>query len=263
MLERVRPEKPELSKIESVDSLLEPMLSAARVGKGLESPLLEIVRAFGFDSFVFGITTAGRPNRDSRVFVWTSLPVDWVDAYQRNAYVEVDPRVVAAFERTSPFVWDSATIVGDLRMKKFLAHAAEYGIRSGVLVALTSQSGSRAAFGLNSPISPVGTRRAQEITRNLGTLMVLGSRLHELFMAQFVRRGIPPVHQGSPLSPRERQCLEMAARGLTSGDIGIKLGIADRTANFHFSNILSKLGVLNRNEAIAKAITLGIIQVSA
>jgi DNA-binding CsgD family transcriptional regulator len=53
----------------------------------------------------------------------------------------------------------------------------------------------------------------------------------------------------------------MAARGLTSGDIGIKLGITERTAYYHFSNIIAKLGVLNRQEAIAKAITQGIIQV--
>jgi len=39
--------------------------------------------------------------------------------------------------------------------------------------------------------------------------------------------------------------------------------ITERTAYFHFSNIISKLGVLNRHEAIAKAITLGIIQVKA
>ena len=46
---------------------------------------------------------------------------------------------------------------------------------------------------------------------------------------------------------------------MTSADIGIKLGIAERTANFHFANILSKLDALNRHEAIAKGMNLGII----
>ena len=39
----------------------------------------------------------------------------------------------------------------------------------------------------------------------------------------------------------------------------VKLGIAERTANFHFSNILSKLDALNRHEAIAKGMQLGLI----
>jgi LuxR family transcriptional activator of bioluminescence operon len=52
----------------------------------------------------------------------------------------------------------------------------------------------------------------------------------------------------------------MAAHGMTSADIGIKLGIVERTANFHFSNILSKLGALNRHEAIAKGMQLGLIR---
>jgi DNA-binding CsgD family transcriptional regulator len=81
-------------------------------------------------------------------------------------------------------------------------------------------------------------------------------------MAHFINRGVPPTQQGAPMSPRERQCLELAARGMTSGDIGIKLGITCRTVNFHFGNILSKLGVLNRNEAIAKAVSQGMIQFS-
>jgi DNA-binding CsgD family transcriptional regulator len=48
---------------------------------------------------------------------------------------------------------------------------------------------------------------------------------------------------------------------MTSIDIGFKLGITERTANFHFTNIISKLGVLNRKEAVAKAVARGIINI--
>ena len=90
--------------------------------------------------------------------------------------------------------------------------------------------------------------------------MVLTAGFHDLFMAQVVTRGLAPGQQGAPLSERERQCLQMAAHGMTSADIGIKLGIVERTANFHFSNILSKLDALNRHEAIAKGMKLGLIR---
>ena len=51
------------------------------------------------------------------------------------------------------------------------------------------------------------------------------------------------------------------ALGLTSADIGVKLGITERTANYHFTNIISKLGVLNRKEAVAKAVARGFINI--
>ena len=48
---------------------------------------------------------------------------------------------------------------------------------------------------------------------------------------------------------------------MTSIDIGEKLTITDRTVNFHFSNIISKLGVLNRKEAIAMGMAHELIHV--
>jgi DNA-binding CsgD family transcriptional regulator len=69
----------------------------------------------------------------------------------------------------------------------------------------------------------------------------------------------PPQQQGAPISPREQQCLSLAAKGQTSADIAGKLDLSERTVNFHFGNILSKLAVANRGEAIAVAISRGII----
>jgi DNA-binding CsgD family transcriptional regulator len=47
---------------------------------------------------------------------------------------------------------------------------------------------------------------------------------------------------------------------MSSVEIGNKLGISARTANFHFSNIISKLDVLNRHEAIAQGIARNLIR---
>ena len=52
--------------------------------------------------------------------------------------------------------------------------------------------------------------------------------------------------------------LRLPARGAV--DIALKLGIKPRTANFHFGKIVSKLGVLNRKEAIAMGIARGLVR---
>jgi DNA-binding CsgD family transcriptional regulator len=263
MLQQIAPGKPNIPVTNDLGSFVKPLLDAAGSGKPLEPVMAAIVRGFGFDSFMYAMTTDPRPHHDSRSYVWTTLPAEWIAEYDRNAYVEVDPRITLTWGRTTPLIWDSATIDGDARVRRFLDHAGRYEIRSGVAVAFSDPTHARFGVAFNSSISPVTEHRHREIVNNLGNLMVLTAEFHDVFMARFVRRGLPPSQEGQPLSPRERQCLQMAARGLTSADIGIKLGIAERTANFHFSNAISKLGVLNRHEAIAKALTTGQIGVDS
>ncbi|WP_354130838.1 MULTISPECIES: helix-turn-helix domain-containing protein [unclassified Bradyrhizobium] len=47
---------------------------------------------------------------------------------------------------------------------------------------------------------------------------------------------------GVVLSPREYECLEWSARGKSAGEIGIILGIAERTAGFHLDNARANSG---------------------
>jgi DNA-binding CsgD family transcriptional regulator len=259
MLQQIVPGKPNVQAPDGHDLILRPLLDAAAAGEPLEPIMDAIVRGLGFESFMYAMTTDPRPHHDSRSYVWTTLPSEWIMQYDKNSYVEVDPRITLTWDRTTPLIWDAATIGGDAKVRRFLDHAAQYGIRSGVAVAFSDPTHARFGVAFNSPISPVDATRRQAITDCLGSLMVLTAGVHDLFMANAIGRGRSPSPSGAPLSPRERQCLQMAAHGLTSADIGIKLGIAERTANFHFSNLISKLGVLNRHEAIAKALTTGLI----
>ncbi|MEP7182221.1 MAG: LuxR family transcriptional regulator [Betaproteobacteria bacterium] len=243
-----------------IDILLQPLIAAAASGSSLEAAMEAILQNLGFDSFLYAMTTDPRPNRESRSYCWTTLPREWVQEYDKNAYIEVDPRITESRGHTSPLVWDSATIVATPRAARFLDHAAQYGICSGVAIPISDGSDARIGIMFNSSISPVDPVRREMIMQELGILMVIGTRFHDVFMARVIARGVVPFHQGAPLSTRERQCLRLAAHGMTSPDIGFKLGITERTANFHFSNIISKLGVLNRQEAVAKAISQGTIR---
>lgn len=101
--------------------------------------------------------------------------------------------------------------------------------------------------------------RRKELNSKLGDIVLFASHFHELFMAQFVDSGALPLQHGARLSPRELECLDLAAHGQTSTDIAFKLGLVERTVNFHFSNIISKLGAANRHEAVALAIARGMI----
>jgi DNA-binding NarL/FixJ family response regulator len=59
------------------------------------------------------------------------------------------------------------------------------------------------------------------------------------------------------LTPRERQVLELIARGATNREIGAELFMAEKTASVHVSRILMKLDVRSRTEAAGVAHRLG------
>src|SRR5438034_8979643 len=65
-------------------------------------------------------------------------------------------------------------------------------------------------------------------------------------------RGRPP-HRDI-LTPREWQVLALLREGLSNAAIGERLRVTERTARFHVSEILSKLGVASREEAAALAL---------
>jgi DNA-binding CsgD family transcriptional regulator len=60
------------------------------------------------------------------------------------------------------------------------------------------------------------------------------------------------------LTPRERQVLELVARGATNREIGVELFMAEKTASVHVSRILAKLDVRSRTEAAGVAHRLGL-----
>jgi len=61
------------------------------------------------------------------------------------------------------------------------------------------------------------------------------------------------------LTPREREILEWIYRGKSNIEVGMILKISPLTAKNHVQKILRKLGVLNRTQAVGKALALRIL----
>jgi DNA-binding NarL/FixJ family response regulator len=71
--------------------------------------------------------------------------------------------------------------------------------------------------------------------------------------------GKPPGAQAAVegLTQRELDVLRLAAKGHTNRAIGRELGISDRTVQGHLANIVGKLGVSTRTEAVLLALKQG------
>jgi DNA-binding NarL/FixJ family response regulator len=88
---------------------------------------------------------------------------------------------------------------------------------------------------------------------------IFGPGVARRLMAYFARPAPRPDPAAFPeLTEREREILDMVARGRSNADITTALVLAPKTVRNHVSNIFSKLQVRDRSEAIVRAREAGL-----
>ncbi|MFJ4580064.1 helix-turn-helix transcriptional regulator [Streptomyces echinatus] len=100
-------------------------------------------------------------------------------------------------------------------------------------------------------------RLARETAAGLGAVALL-ERIDRLTRRSRLGSGADGA-DAVPLTARERDVLGLLARGRSNRQIGEELFITGKTASVHVSNILAKLGVASRTEAVAVAHRRGLI----
>jgi DNA-binding NarL/FixJ family response regulator len=118
-------------------------------------------------------------------------------------------------------------------------------LRAGVRAILPSEvSADQLAAALQAAIAGLVVVHPSEIPAALPQVAVALSPLAEL---------------AEPLTPRERQVLQMLASGLVNKEIAGKLSISEHTVKFHVASILGKLGASTRTEAVSLGIRRGLV----
>jgi DNA-binding CsgD family transcriptional regulator len=255
MLSNVAPSSMRCNHHNILPEFLRHLVTSLDRGKDVDSAIIAIVRRLGFENLLYGASASPKLDHESKSYVFTTLSREWVALYEQQAYIEVDPRLSRALDSALPVIWDHDSEYGQsARIDTFLDDSLKHGVGSGVVVGIHGSHSVRVIVALSSRSRQISASERASVTNHLGEIVLFAIYFHELFMKSVIARGIAPESQGSPLSPRELQCIGLAARGQTSRDIAFKLGISERTIQFHFDSIRSKLGAANRQEAVAKAI---------
>jgi DNA-binding CsgD family transcriptional regulator len=117
------------------------------------------------------------------------------------------------------------------------------------------------------PIARDRLSEAATLARQLGARPILGA-VEGLASRARLRLDVPddaaaaptPPSIGSDLTPREREVLDLLCQGATNRQIAEGLFITENTAGVHVSNILGKLDVRSRTEAVAVAHLAGLVR---
>lgn len=173
----------------------------------------------------------------------------WTTHYLHNSYERIDPVIAQARTGPEPFEWggSGSDLAGLSRAQlQLFDEASEFGIRHGFTIPIHDRAGRIAAVTFAADVRRASFAHTVETHRELLQCMAF------CFHARIRRLSCPDRFiDGIRLSPREFECLQWAAQGKSSWEIGRILNIAQRTAVFHLENAKAKLGVRSISQAIA------------
>lgn len=236
-------------------ALFESLLNCATV-EDLHAKTVAITKNFGFDHFLYGVqvnTSLTRPYQ----FILNGYPEEWRARYIEQNYHEVDPTYHHCItkKQTVPIAWDSQIFKGRKEASMW-SESRDFGLLSGASFAVHGGHGEAAMLSLaTSRESPPVT---QEVVNALGKAQLLACYLHEAVQRVILSKGPLPLTK-MELTGREKECLLWAAEGKTGGEIADILNISERTVIFHLQNASQKMGASNRQHAISRAISMGLI----
>ncbi len=184
----------------------------------------------------------------------TTMRQDWIDYYVDRQY-DLEDDIVAHVRagRSDPKFFR-------LSREEHFSHrviaeeAREAGLQAGILTPLPGPWGDLLPAAGIVMGSSLGEDEAARIAGDHATdLVALAYLLHTSMSGELLRlrAGAPP------LSPRERDCLQLTANGLRVSQIADRLMIADVTVHLHLRRARAKLTARTLPEAVSKAMLFG------
>lgn len=227
------------------------MISARDV-PGAGAACREIAIALGFEHFLYGLRIAVSLSRPCQ-FVLSGYPKNWRSYYDEQGFMMIDPVLTRAASSVVPFGWDELER-DKPAVQRLFTDAARFGLGHGLSVPMHCINGE---FGVMSFARatelPMGAERLRLFQRAQWLTGLIQERTRQLILET------EPTREPR-LTARERDCLRLAAQGLTATAIGERMRIAESTVVFHLNAAERKLGVRTRNHAIARAMALGAIE---
>ncbi|EHR01002.1 helix-turn-helix transcriptional regulator [Bradyrhizobium sp. WSM471] len=218
-------------------------LTESRHPDAAQQSMADVTAALNLSCFAY---LALPQRRGSNPNLISTYPSSWTALYLKRGYESIDPVVRRAIRQSDPFRWGLNFEARNRpeSERELFEEAAEFGIRCGITFPIHDNKGATAALTFATDARRTAFERS--IVKHAQNL-----RLIAIFFHANARRfwTSDRVVGGVVLSPREFECLEWSSRGKSAGDIGIILGISERTAGFHLDNARAKLGVRSLRQA--------------
>ena len=181
--------------------------------------------------------------------VITNWPAEMMAHFDREGLMQSSPVLRKLRNSTLPFTFDLETVGTDRRGLLVRDIFGRFGVVRGAYFPVHDMAGNRGAisFAGDGP---------QFVRQQMMELMYISVHVFER-LAEI--RNID-VKQTDTLTDREIDCLNWTAAGKTSAEIADILGLSEHTVNHYLNRAAKKLDTVNRTQAVAKALRVGLIK---
>lgn len=219
-----------------------------------QASLFALAQSQGFDTVLYG-AVASKHSKLENAFLHSNYDAGWRAHYDSQKLHYIDPTVAHCVVSSVPIVWEPESF-SQPAQRAMYEEACSHGIRSGITLPIHGPGGE---FGVISFASD--TRPSLDFDSQLMQLMPALSLIRDYAFEsslQFIHevKGAEPVPR---LTKRELEVLSWVMVGKSSWEISKITSCSEATVNFHIANVRQKFNVNTRQQALVKAISLGLL----
>jgi DNA-binding CsgD family transcriptional regulator len=227
------------------------LVTSAKDESELLAKMKVVARQIGYDQVLFGIELR-LPGAAPIQHITSGYGEAYQMLYQERAFLGVDPTVAHCQTSQRPLVWTEQMYGRSSR--EMMEEARKHGLGHGL--SLPVHEGGKVVSMLS-----LGRDRPFESDAERARVLAAGNVLaHCLHVASenLILPGALAKHRPR-LTPREKECFQLIAIGKSNWDIGQLLSISEAAVAFHVGNVLKKMRVSTRTQAVAIGVALGMI----
>lgn len=233
------------SSIESIDTLSHRISANAE----FSATLKEVIYSAGFLHGFYGFMNPYR----MQMPLCSTLPKAWWNHYSLHQLFEVDPLVPSLANRRRPVTFNDLEDTTAFK-NVWIEEASEFGVSPpSIGIPMIGPAGETAVMVMMGEGLPVHAherrieiRKATEAAVKFHTSVIETSSTEDFLK-------IPKLYD------REKSCLDLVSRGISTQRVADILDISPRTVETHLREARKKLGAKNTVHAVAIALYLGII----
>lgn len=242
----------QLARLESFDSCL--------------AYIHTIIGELGFKTLIYDYTPVPMCHKGSlitpTVFKTFNAPSDMPVFWCESGYYQIDPVQQRAAQRVTPFVWSFGSHNSEWYSSLTPAHrpvaryVSDHGLTTGLTVPLHLPDGSFATF--TAIVESNYADAEHQAQKYIGVILLLAHALQTKASELLVPSDRCCAY--IKLTRRERECLQLSAKGLTAKGIAATLNRSNATINLHLVSAARKLGARNRVEAVVRALHYRLVE---
>ncbi|WP_428945476.1 helix-turn-helix transcriptional regulator [Pantoea sp. FN060301] len=189
---------------------------------------------------------------------------EWFEVYTKNNFQFIDPVLITALYRMTPFSWDENLMLNKgVKVPKLFDMAKNHDIINGYTFVLHDHNNNLVVLSIMLD-KDCDQNTEELIKENRHKIQMLLIETHEkltsLYQEHSGKKYFEEMNNREIFSKRENEIVYWASVGKSYQEIALILGIKLTTVKYHIGNAVKKLGVTNAKHAIRLGIELNLIR---